>query len=121
MTRSSSLPRRLVVLLGSAAIIAAACSGAAPSGSPSSAPASEPAPSASGAEGPFTGIAYPESGDAPCGVAPQGAQVYLLRSQQNYDEVLQRCEAGDQAACAIRPFVAMAVAQARDDVRLPWK
>ena len=56
-----------------------------------------------------------------CGVAPHGAQVYLLRSQQNYDEVLQRCEAGDQAACAIRPFVAMAVAQARDDVRLPWK
>ena len=56
-----------------------------------------------------------------CGVAPYGAQVYLLRTQQNYDEVLQRCEAGDQEACAVRPFVAKAVAQAQDDAPLPWK
>ena len=56
-----------------------------------------------------------------CGVAPYGAQVYLLRTQQNHDEVVQSCEAGDQTACAVRPFVANAVAQAQDDARLPWK
>ena len=91
MTRSSSLPRRLVVLLGSAAIIAAACSGAAPSGSPSSAPASEPAPSASGAEGPFTGIAYPESGDAPCGVAPYTGQVKRITAVDRLTVEFQLC------------------------------
>jgi hypothetical protein len=56
-----------------------------------------------------------------CGVAPYGAQVYLGRVEQNYSEVVQSCGAGDQVACAIRPFVAKAVAQAQEDAWLPWK
>ena len=69
MTRSSSLPRRLVVLLGSMAIIAA-CSGATPSASvaPSSEASASVAPSAS--EVPFEATAYPADAEAPCGVDP---------------------------------------------------
>ena len=69
MTRSSSLPRRLVVLLGSMAIIAA-CSGATPSASvaPSSEASASVAPSAS--EIPFEATAYPADAEAPCGVDP---------------------------------------------------
>jgi peptide/nickel transport system substrate-binding protein len=69
MTRSSSLPRRLVALVGISAILAA-CSGAAPSAStaPSSAPAASGSAAASGEA--FTGTAYPVDADAPCGVAP---------------------------------------------------
>ena len=56
-----------------------------------------------------------------CGVTPYGAQVYLERVQQNYAEVVRRCEAGDQMACGVRPFEAKAVVQAKEDVYLPWK
>jgi hypothetical protein len=49
-------------------------------------------------------------------VVPYGPDVYLLRVQQNHDEVVHACEAGDQTACAIRPFVAKAVAQAQEVV-----
>jgi hypothetical protein len=55
-----------------------------------------------------------------CAVAPYGAQVLLVRTQQSYDEVFGNCEAGDQTACAVRPFVAKALAQARQDARPPW-
>jgi hypothetical protein len=56
-----------------------------------------------------------------CGVAPYGAQVYLFRIEQNYNELVQSCEAGDQTACAVRPFAAKAIAQAQEDVWRPWK
>jgi hypothetical protein len=52
-------------------------------------------------------------------VVPYGPEVYLLRVQQNHDEVVRACEAGDQTACAIRPFVEKAVAQAQEIVW--WK
>ena len=58
---------------------------------------------------------------AACTVAPYGAQVYLARVQQNYVEVVQRCEAGDSVACGIRPFEAKAVAQAQEEAYLPWR
>jgi ABC-type transport system substrate-binding protein len=66
MTRSSRLSR-FAALFGCAAIVVAACGGAAPSASaPGSAPASGAAsPSAPAID--FTGIAYPETGEAPCG------------------------------------------------------
>jgi len=68
MTRSASLPLRFVALLGTAAIIAA-CTGT--TASPSAAPASEaPSASASVSEAPYEGMAYPASGEAPCGVEP---------------------------------------------------
>ena len=69
MTRASRLSR-FGALLGSAAIIVAACGGAATSSAPASAPASEPATSPSASAVDFTGTTYPESGEAPCGVAP---------------------------------------------------
>lgn len=66
MTRGSSLPLRLAVLLGSAAIIAAACGGATPS---ETAPPATDAPSAAppASEAPFDAMAYPADADAPCG------------------------------------------------------
>ncbi|MFL5679174.1 MAG: ABC transporter substrate-binding protein [Chloroflexota bacterium] len=60
----------LFALLAIAAIVFTACSGAAsPSPSASSGAASAPAASAA-SSAPFTATAYPESGEAPCGVAP---------------------------------------------------
>jgi ABC-type transport system substrate-binding protein len=56
-------------VLGASALILAACGGATPSSAPASAPASGPATSPSGSAIDFTGIAYPESGEAPCGDA----------------------------------------------------
>ena len=66
MTRVSSLPLRLAALLGSAAIVAAACGGATPS---ASAPPGSEAPSAPPAsEAPFEdAMVYPADADAPCG------------------------------------------------------
>ena len=66
MTRSSSLRLRLAALLGSAAMIAAACGGATPSASVAP-PASQPATTAPESSAPFDGMAYPADGEAPCG------------------------------------------------------
>ena len=55
-----------------------------------------------------------------CAVAPYGAQILLARTQQSHDEVTRNCEAGDQTACAVRPFVAKALVQAQEDARPPW-
>ena len=93
MTRSSSLSRRLVAVVGIAAIVAA-CSGSSPSAStaPSSAPsASEPAASASGSGGAFTGISYPESGDAPCGVAPYTGTIKKIVAKDALTVEFQLC------------------------------
>ncbi len=68
MTRASRLSR-FAALFGSAAIIVMACTGSTPSSAPASAPASEPAGSASASAVDFTGTAYPETGEAPCGDA----------------------------------------------------
>ncbi len=91
MTRSSSLSRRLVAVVGIAAIVAA-CTGSTPSAStaPSSAPsASEPGASASG--GAFTGISYPESGDAPCGVAPYTGTIKKITAIDRLTVEFQLC------------------------------
>ena len=56
-----------------------------------------------------------------CSVAPYGAQVYLARVQQSQLEIAQSCEAGDQVACGLRPYVARAVAQAQEEASLPWR
>lgn len=91
MTRSSSLSRRLVAVVGIAAIVAA-CTGSTPSAStaPSSAPsASEPGASASG--GAFTGISYPETGDAPCGVAPYTGTMKKITAVDRLTVEFQLC------------------------------
>ena len=57
----------LAALLATVAIVFAACAGTTPSTAPSTA-ASAP-PSAAASSGPFTAMAYPETGEAPCGQA----------------------------------------------------
>ncbi len=66
MTRSASLPLRFVALLGTAAIIAA-CTGTTASPSAPASEAPSVAPSASAAA--FEAMAYPATGEAPCGEA----------------------------------------------------
>ena len=90
MTRSSSPPRRLAAILGTAAIIIAACSGATPSASvaPSSAPASVE-PSAS--QEPFEAMAYPTDGDAPCGVAPYTGTLKKISATDRLTVVFDLC------------------------------
>jgi hypothetical protein len=56
-----------------------------------------------------------------CAVPPYGAQVLLDRTQQSFDEAMRNCEAGDQTACAVRPFVTRALQQAQEDARPPWQ
>lgn len=58
---------------------------------------------------------------AGCEVAPYGAQVLLGRTQESHDETARNCEAGDQTACAVYPFVSKALAQAQQDALLPWR
>jgi len=91
MTRSTSLSRRLAAVIGIAAIVAA-CTGSTPSAStaPSSAPsASEPGASASGEA--FKGISYPESGDAPCGVAPYTGTIKRITAVDRLTVEFQLC------------------------------
>jgi ABC-type transport system substrate-binding protein len=72
--RKWSLP----ALVASLAIVAAACGGTTPSASPA-APTQAPATPAPATEPPsqapdFTAMAYPETGEAPCGTAPYTGQ-----------------------------------------------
>ncbi len=67
MIRTSRWSSR-IALLGVATLLFAACSGAAtPSPAPTPAP---PTPAPGVTPVPFSGLSYPESGDAPCGVDP---------------------------------------------------
>jgi ABC-type transport system substrate-binding protein len=68
MTRASRLSR-FAALFGSVAIVVAACTAAQPSSAPASAPASAAASEPAASEGPFTALAHPASGEAPCGQA----------------------------------------------------
>jgi hypothetical protein len=58
---------------------------------------------------------------AGCGVAPYGAQVLQVRTQESHDQIARNCETGDQTACAVYPFVSQALAQAQQDALLPWR
>lgn len=78
MTRSSSLPLRIAALLGTAAIIAAACSGASPSASaPPASDAATPPPASSE---PFEAASYPEDGTSACGTAGYSGQIGLIKT-----------------------------------------
>ena len=87
MTRSSSLPLRLVALLGSAAIIAA-CTGTTPSASVAPSAASvEPSVSAA----PFEATAYPADAEAPCGVLPYTGQLKKITAIDALTVEFQLC------------------------------
>jgi peptide/nickel transport system substrate-binding protein len=79
----------LLALLSSAAIVVAACGGAA-SPSPSAPGTSASAPPASESAPPFEGMIYPESGEAPCGEteapdAEHGPYTGILKSIEATD------------------------------------
>ena len=82
-----------LAVVGTVAIVFAACNTAAsPSPSASqgtapSAPASQPASTA-----PFTGTAYPESGDAPCGVAPYTGEFKKITAVDAKTVEFQLCQ-----------------------------
>jgi len=88
MSRSPGLRLRLFALLAGAAIVIAACGGASPSTSPSgtSAPPSVPASVAA-----FDATAYPESGEAPCGVAPYTGQLKKITAIDALTVEFQLC------------------------------
>ena len=70
MTHSRRWSPRLAVLAASAAIVFAACSGSTASTAPSTGTESAaPASQAPASQGAFTPMAYPETGEAPCGQA----------------------------------------------------
>lgn len=79
MSRSPSLPSRLAALLGSTAIIVAACGGAVSSASV--APASvAPASVAPASTEPFTAASYPEDGTSACGTPDYQGQMGLIKT-----------------------------------------
>ena len=93
MSHTPSLPRRLVVLLGSAALIFAACGTAAPSGSTavSQPPTTSVAPSVAPTDAePYEGMAYPEA-DAPCGTAPYTGSLKKITATDRLTVEFQLC------------------------------
>ncbi len=81
MTRSRKWSLRLVALLGSAAMIAAACGGGTASTAPSGGAASaSPAASAAASEAPFTATTYPEDGTSACGTEGYTGQMGLIKA-----------------------------------------
>src|SRR5512144_3258219 len=80
-------------LLATIVLVVGAC-GTAASPSPStSAEASAPAsqPPASVSSEPYDGIAYPESGDAPCGVAPYTGTIKKITAKDRLTVEFQMC------------------------------
>jgi len=80
--------------LGAVAILFAACTGAVSpspsSGAPASQAASQPA-SQPASEAPYDGKAYPESGDAPCGVAPYTGEMKKITATGRLTVEFQLC------------------------------
>jgi len=82
---------RLAVLLASAAIVVAACGGAAvtPSPSASSPPTETSAPSTPDPS--FEGMAYPADGEAPCGTAPYTGNIKKITATDQSTVVFDLC------------------------------
>jgi peptide/nickel transport system substrate-binding protein len=81
--------------IGAVAIVFAACSGAASpspsSAAPSAAAPSEAAPSTAVSEAPYTGQVYPETGEAPCGVAPYTGEFKKISALDRHTVEFQLC------------------------------
>jgi ABC-type transport system substrate-binding protein len=94
MSHPPSLPRRLVVLLGSAALIFAACGTAGPSASTAASepPTTSVAPSVTPTDAePYEGMAYPEAEDAPCGVDPYTGSLKKITAVDRLTVEFQLC------------------------------
>ena len=110
MTRLSSLPLRLTALLGSAVIIASACSPAAPASvgpTSSTAVASQPPVSTA----PFEPVSYPEDGSSACGTADYNGQVGSIKATAANSVEFTLC-APDAAFLSKVAFTSLAIQDA---------
>ncbi len=91
MTRSPWWSRSALVAV--TAIVFGACSGttATPSPQTSAAPPASEQPSTPASEAPYTGMSYPESGDAPCGVAPYTGIMKKITAKDRHTVEFQLC------------------------------
>ena len=80
----------LVALAATLALVFAACGTAATSPSATTAPPT-PAPSAEASTSPFEGTVYPETGEAPCGVAPYTGQLKKITAVDALTVEFQLC------------------------------
>ena len=83
-----------VAVVGTIAIVFAACSGSAsPSPSSGTTPTTAPttAPSAPGSVEPFDAMVYPETGEAPCGVAPYTGEFKKISALDAHTVEFQLC------------------------------
>ena len=108
MTRLSSLPLRLTALLGSAVIIASACSGGTPSASvaPTSSTGAASQPPVSMA--PFEPMSYPEDGSSACGTEGYKGQIGSIKATAAYSVEFTLC-APDAAFLSKVAFTSLAI------------
>jgi ABC-type transport system substrate-binding protein len=81
-------------VIGTLAIVVSACNGSAspaPSSAASTGASAQPPASQGGSEAPFTSTAYPESGDAPCGVAPYSGEFKKITATDAHTVEFQLC------------------------------
>jgi peptide/nickel transport system substrate-binding protein len=91
MTRSSRWSS-IAVLAATAAIVFAACGGSTASTAPSATAAAPSAPaSAVTSAAPFTAMQYPETGEAPCGVAPYAGEFKKISAPDARTVVFDLC------------------------------
>ena len=112
MTRLSSLPLRLTALLGSAVIIASACSGGTPSasvGAPTSSTGVASQPPVSTA--PFEPVSYPEDGSSACGTADYNGQIGSIKATAANSVEFTLC-APDAAFLSKVAFTSLAIQDA---------
>jgi ABC-type transport system substrate-binding protein len=88
MTRSPWWSRTALVAVTT--IVFAACGGTTPTASPS-ADAATPVPSAPESMAPYEGMTYPESGEAPCGVAPYTGNLKKITATDAQTVVFDLC------------------------------
>lgn len=105
--RASPRHERLLALFGAVAIVVAACAGGgeateAPSEAPTAAPTEAPTAA------PFVGMAYPESGEAPCGVEPYTGNMKKITAVDEKTVVFDLC-APDVAFLSKIAFTSFAI------------
>ena len=110
MTRLSSLPLRLTALLGSAVIIASACSPAAPASvAPTSSTGVASQPPVSTA--PFEAMSYPEDGSSACGTEGYNGQIGSIKATAANSVEFTLC-APDAAFLSKVAFTSLAIQDA---------
>ena len=95
MTRSPRWSLKYSVAAASFAILLSACGGSTTSKAPSTAPSTAPVSQAPASVAPsvaaFAGLAYPASGDAPCGVAPYTGTIKKITAVDRLTVEFQLC------------------------------